>query len=272
MITGGCDPEFFLKRNGVNVSAEGLVPGTKDKPHKLKHGWIQLDGTAVEFNTEPASSPEEFAHNVMSTLECVRELIPREYEFDFSPAVFYDQRQILTMSPQSLELGCNPDFSAYTGLANPKPIPHGRFLNMRTGSGHFAVGWSHLFPIEDKDQHFWTCCEYVKAMDLVCVSAKIWDDDADRVQLYGAPGAFRPKPFGVEYRPLSNAWLKYPALWPWLFDLFDSTFQRMMNDEPLIVTSGMVPYKYTRPLWNEQMVIYNHGKHQIPLLGPELKM
>ena len=29
-----------------------------------------------------------------------------------------------------------------------------------------------------------------------------------RRELYGAPGSFRPKPYGMEYRPLSNAWLK----------------------------------------------------------------
>jgi hypothetical protein len=30
--------------------------------------------------------------------------------------------------------------------------------------------------------------------------------------LYGAPGSFRPKSFGVEYRPLSNAWLNSPEI------------------------------------------------------------
>ena len=32
----------------------------------------------------------------------------------------------------------------------------------------------------------------------------------DRRQLYGSPGAHRPKPYGVEYRVLSNYWLKSP--------------------------------------------------------------
>ena len=39
-----------------------------------------------------------------------------------------------------------------------------------------------------------------------------WDKDKTRRQLYGNPGAMRLKPYGVEYRVLSNMWLSKEAL------------------------------------------------------------
>jgi hypothetical protein len=35
--------------------------------------------------------------------------------------------------------------------------------------------------------------------------------------MYGAAGAFRPKPYGVEYRVLSNAWLQSEELMAWVY-------------------------------------------------------
>src|SRR3546814_7881426 len=35
--------------------------------------------------------------------------------------------------------------------------------------------------------------------------------------MYGAAGAFRTKPYGVEYRVLSNAWLKDSNLMSWVY-------------------------------------------------------
>ena len=36
----------------------------------------------------------------------------------------------------------------------------------------------------------------------------LYDADTERRKLYGKAGAMRYKPYGVEYRTLSNAWLK----------------------------------------------------------------
>jgi hypothetical protein len=39
-----------------------------------------------------------------------------------------------------------------------------------------------------------------------------------RRELYGKAGAFRPKPYGVEYRVLSNRWLNSEALIRWVYN------------------------------------------------------
>jgi len=52
------------------------------------------------------------------------------------------------------------------------------------------------------------CATLVKQLDCYLgLPSVVWDRDAKRRQMYGAAGAFRPKPYGVEYRVLSNAWL-----------------------------------------------------------------
>jgi hypothetical protein len=263
----GCDPEFFLKRNGVNVSAHGLVPGTKAKPHKLKNGAIQLDGTAVEFNIDPASSAEEFAGNIESVLKQVREMIPKEYEFDFSPAVIYDPKYFDENIPYDCkELGCDPDFNAITGAPNPRPAPAGKLRTLRTGSGHIHIGWNDKKMVEDvtSKNHMWDCMQVVRLLDTYFSHVKTsWDKDTVRANLYGAHGAFRPKPYGVEYRVLSNAWLKHPNLWPWLFNSVSFLMEKMKEGESADLSYNPNDGQYT---W-----VYMFKSHYSYLHNPRIK-
>jgi hypothetical protein len=57
------------------------------------------------------------------------------------------------------------------------------------------------------------CITLVKQLDAYLgIPSLEWDKDTLRRRLYGKAGAFRPKPYGVEYRTLSNAWLKNEML------------------------------------------------------------
>ena len=44
----------------------------------------------------------------------------------------------------------------------------------------------------------------------------LFDADTRRREMYGKAGCFRPKPYGAEYRTLSNAWLKSEELIRWV--------------------------------------------------------
>ena len=216
-FTFGCDPELFiLNEKGELVSAAGLIPGTKHEPHKVKNGAVQVDGVAAEFNIDPASSFEEFHQNISSVMRQLKRFLPEGYSFSPLPAVTFSEEVWDSVPDEAKELGCEPDFNAWTGGVNPPPMD---VLNprMRTASGHLHIGWRDDGDISDLG-HLTDCMDLVKQLDWYLGAWSIrLDSDPMRRQLYGRAGACRYKSYGVEYRVLSNFWLFSPdrrlAVW-----------------------------------------------------------
>lgn len=205
----GADPEFFVKRFGKLHSAYGLIPGTKENPYKVKNGAVQVDGMALEFNIDPADTYTQFEENMSSVLTQITSMIPG-YELFVEPVAEFGIDYIRSQPKEASELGCSPDFNAYTKRANPRPDAETPF---RTASGHLHIGWTNA-PVDINDEgHLEACRALVKALDLYLgVPSLAWDRDTRRRELYGAAGAFRPKPYGLEYRVLSNKWINNPIL------------------------------------------------------------
>lgn len=213
----GCDPELFLrdKNTGVYVPAYGVIPGDKKNPHKVNKGAIQVDGLAVEFNIDPVSTVEEWNSNINTVMDELKNALPSHYELVISPTCTFDPDVYTALPQKALEMGCDPDYNAYTKQENPRPDPVG---TMRTASGHVHIGWCEGKDVNDQD-HFDDCVEVVKQLDFYLgLTSLIWDKDYTRRQMYGKAGAFRVKPYGVEYRVLSSAWLKSPMFTRFVFE------------------------------------------------------
>jgi len=205
----GADPEFFVKRYGKLHSAYGLIPGSKENPYKVANGAVQVDGMALEFNIDPAETYTEFENNMNSVLSQITAMIPG-YEIFVEPVADFGLEYIKSQPKEASDLGCSPDFNAYTKAANPRPDVNTPF---RTASGHVHIGWTKE-PVDINDEgHLEACRTLTKALDMFLgVPSLIWDTDSRRRTLYGAAGAFRPKPYGMEYRVLSNKWINVPYL------------------------------------------------------------
>lgn len=204
-FTFGADPEIFLKKNGKPASAFGLIPGDKENPHKTEGGAIQVDGMAAEFNIDPVPSNdfELFNTRVIQQIKEIRNRVPG-YNLNVSPVQDFGQEFLDAQPAKAKELGCDPDWCAYTKAVNPRPDGERTF---RTGAGHVHVGWGANIPV-DNEEHIEICANFVKIMDAtVGLFMTIIDTDPRRRELYGKAGAFRPKPYGVEYRTPSNAWI-----------------------------------------------------------------
>lgn len=210
----GSDPEIWIMNNatGKIISAHGLFPGTKDEPYKVKHGAIQVDGMAAEYNILPASTAEEFVFYHLSVLCDLRDEIKArnpelDFSFVFTPVADFGAEYIAEQPLEARQLGCTPDFNAWEdGAVNPTPDAE---MPFRTASGHIHIGWGNDYDIDDPE-HIEACCMMVKQLDaqFACSYALLeGDDGARRRELYGKAGAFRPKKYGVEWRVLSNCWL-----------------------------------------------------------------
>lgn len=196
----GCDPEIFLvDAAGKFKSSIGLIGGSKSMPLELPIGEgyaVQEDNVAVEFNIPPASNAKEFVHHIGTTLKFLTDHVKQQYGFEFSKeSATYFPKEELT-DPAALMFGCDPDFNAWTMTRNPRPKADNETL--RSCGGHVHIGCGR-----DVDGE-----KVIRCADLFLgvPSAKM-DKGLLRKGLYGKHGAYRIKPYGVEYRVLSNFWI-----------------------------------------------------------------
>ena len=208
-FTIGCDPEIFLKKRSGPISAHGLIKGTKKEPHPCAGGAYQVDGMAVEFNTNPVPVRDfnAFNANIVLVMKNLKEAVlasEPNATFSLTSVMDFDKEVLDAQPDEAKELGCDPDYNAYTGEPNPRPDGEVPF---RTAAGHIHVGWGADIPVDHPD-HLEICCDFVKTLDAtVGMFMTAIEDDPRRRELYGKAGAFRPKPYGVEYRTPSNVWL-----------------------------------------------------------------
>jgi hypothetical protein len=217
-LTIGADPEFFVKRGRHIISGHLFDCGTKSHPQKTEHGYVQVDGIALECNVRPSSTKNEFVTNlvgVIADLNATVRNMDKEASIVARPSVFVGHRFLRNVPVRNAALGCSPDFSAYTLRRNS--IPDGD-LPIRTGAGHIHIGWTEQAD-ERSVEHMEQCGTYVRQLDYYLgLPSLLWDKDSRRRTLYGKAGAFRPKPYGLEYRVLSNAWLDTDRLMGWVYD------------------------------------------------------
>lgn len=213
----GCDPEIFVKnKKGEPVGAWDLMPGTKMEPYKVPGGMVQVDGMALEFGVDPCENKKEFISKIKQVKTTLQKMLPKGYELLLEPVVRFSEAEMKRAPEAALELGCDPDYSGYTGSKNPSPkLPA---FNMRSAGGHVHIGWGTGFDRLSKD-FIIACCPLAVELDyFLGVPSLHWDSNTERRAIYGAPGAFRPKSYGMEYRSLSNQWLKSDEYIGFVFD------------------------------------------------------
>lgn len=253
----GADPEVFIRNTdtGKLISAAGLLPGTKEDPHKVLFGAIQVDGMAAEYNIDPAVNSQIFVRNNLVVLKQLRDIIKERnpglnFDFVFSPVADFGAEYIAAQPEEARILGCTPDFNAYAN-GSPNPTPDAD-MPFRTASGHIHLGWGKDIDIKD-DEHIEACCMMSEQLDYsVGLFSLLLEDEggARRRKLYGKAGAFRPKSYGVEYRTLSNAWLANTAYMEYVFNVSRRAFDEL-------IAGGAYKLMYSGIL-TAQDVINNH--------------
>ena len=256
-FTIGCDPEFFVKERvtGKLISAIPFIKGTKRKPELLpKGGNIQRDNVALEIATDPAETIDQFVMHISRTLEEAVKKLPVGCEIVATPSARFDEDQLT--HPEALMFGCNPDYDAWKRCENTTPYSSDH--TFRSCGAHIHVGTTgkdenaFLLDFEKK-------LEMVKVMDcLHGIISTILDnskESVDRRILYGKAGAHRAKEYGVEYRVLSNYWLKSPTTVMMVYSLTQDALKICRNGEADKLIEAMGE--------NEVQSVINKGKPRV---------
>lgn len=212
MITNriGADPEVFLQdQSGKFISSVGLFGGTKKNPKPmidLPPGFFfQEDNVTLEFNIPPTNSVQQFVENIYTALEfLVKEASKHNLKIVITSSVVFEKDQL--EHPRARVFGCERDFNVWSRRYNPAPKAKNPLL--RSGGGHAHL---EVFNVDK--------IELGRACDLFsgCPSILV-DHGVDRRLLYGKAGAIRDKPYGIEYRTLSNFWLKETSYTEMIFN------------------------------------------------------
>lgn len=231
-LTVGSDPEFMVVRDGRIRSAIPIM-GQHDKEHPLelrRNYKVFADNVNLEMNIPPAYSADEFCSNfrTMFTLgnDFLRDAnghlhVQASHEFD--PEDLLDEGAMV--------FGCRAEQCSYLDdegapliFEAPDPYIVG---SLRSCGGHVHIGRSDFKKCKGEGflLDFSSQFEAVKFMDIfVGLPLTFVDKDPTnmrRKRLYGKPGSFRPTPFGVEWRAVSNFWTHHPDLVRLTFDLTD---------------------------------------------------
>jgi len=220
-VTIGADPEIFFAKGDELVSAVGYIGGDKWAPKLLGNGFAILeDNVAGEFNIPPADNYTAFDNNIVIGMNALAEVALKNNMKCSMKAYGYFSDKELDSDAARL-FGCEPDYNAWTRWENEPPSAD---KNFRSAGGHVHVGCKDADPVA-----------IIRAMDLFLgVPSVILDKDKDRRSLYGKAGSFRYKPYGCEYRTLSNFWIFEPRYREWVFSTTNKAveFARKIMNAP----------------------------------------
>lgn len=241
-LTGvGADVEVFVadKATGEIVSAENHIKGTKQDPFVFDpenpHFATSLDNVLAEFGIPPATNSEEFYAFLQKSLNFIDATLPQELCTAIQPAAYLDERWLKTR--QARRFGCEPDFNAYTLTCNERPFAENKTL--RSAGGHVHLGYEDAavfnpFTYAPDEER----ANLVRLLDLYLgVPSVLVEPDNERKNLYGKAGAFRPKKYGLEYRTISNFYLKTKELTCWVYDQVIAAVKAL--NEGFLITDGL---------------------------------
>lgn len=209
--TIGSDIEVFAQNQfGKHIALCGMIGGTKENPLQIENlpdGFMfQEDNVSLEFNIPPCKQQYEWdAYIETIKIQAKEKLTTLNLIMSTDSSASFDNDQLL--HPKALIFGCEPDYDAWKKIENHKP--QAKNPNLRTCGGHIHVG-SDINRVEG-----------VRNMDLFLGVPSVLLDSSpsaiERKELYGKAGAMRPKPYGWEYRTLSNFWIFDEKLTHWIY-------------------------------------------------------
>jgi hypothetical protein len=204
----GLDPEVFLEGAGGIVCPTNIIPSSKMVEIIDDAGGINRDGMALEFNPSPSANPLEVQNNLKHLMKIMSEAISSaglSFSQSLGMSIVDMETSAKTTLPRDVfQLGCLPDYSAYTQKSQHVNIDARQFPE------RYAGGHIHL---EIGKMPFSSVCDLVKLFDMYAGTFSVQFGDPvwslRRRAIYGKAGSFRwKKEKGiVEYRTPDSGWM-----------------------------------------------------------------
>ena len=215
--TLGSDPELFVATNGQIIGAEKVIP--KEGLKTIKSS-IVLDGVQLELHPTPNVCRALIANDFKAIfIKLKQQLDSKGASASFDPLIKMDKQELAKLSEAARRLGCAPSKNVADPTATIK-VP--KNFRTRSAGGHIHIqllpgaNYNYLpynLPVQPKNVEV-----LIKLFDcLVGLPSVLIDRDphaAERRKLYGRASEYRDYTqgaaggLGVEYRVLSNYWLR----------------------------------------------------------------
>jgi len=191
-ITLGCDPEFFFSKNGKIIGSEKVI--------KNNNSQIIIDGVQAELNPSASSCRQSLAEHISSCFRSLNEMIKKDdtIKIDTATTIKIDPKELKSLSKNSQRFGCAPSKNK-DGDGKIKIKDASKYY-YRSAGGHIHLGSYENPKI------------LVPILDIIvgntCVLIDRDKGNIIRRKIYGKAGEYRTPPHGLEYRTLSNFWLR----------------------------------------------------------------
>lgn len=212
-VSFGADPEFFFKQGGEIVGAEKIIPkeGVKHPLLPSRTPTTIIDGVQAEFNPASNTCRESFSGNLRQCfVELQANLQGKNVELDFSAGVKITKEELESLVKENQVFGCTPSANVY-GESHIQVQDASKYY-YRSAGGHIHLGTynSHSMILKSNPT------AVVQMLDILlgntCVLLDRDPGNIERRKNYGRAGEYRLPAHGLEYRTLSNFWLRHYVL------------------------------------------------------------
>lgn len=202
----GCDPEFFFTtKKGEVIGSEKVLNTPMINTSGAR---FMMDGVQVELNPQPHNCREGLGGEISLAFKALKTHMEKigDVRASFTTVVEIDKKELDTLSDRAKVLGCAPSLNAY-GHAPTVTIDAEKYLK-RSAGGHIHLGINtSSYPYMKA-----VLPRLVPLLDIflgnTCVLLDRDPNQVERRKVYGRAGEHRLPAHGLEYRTLSNFWLR----------------------------------------------------------------
>lgn len=213
VVIGG-DPEFFVEKGGAIIGSEKVIPEAGLKSGNNIKPSVVRDGIQIELNPQARASVGLLAMEVATAFEMTsRQLNKFEgVKLNWNGLVEVSREELDSLSEKSRILGCKPSKNIF----GERPITVDPLTyRKRSAGGHMHFGLRR--PLLDAREDL--IAPFAILVANQCVMMDRDPGAAERRENYGRAGEFRTPGYGVEYRALSNFWLRNFTLMSFVYGM-----------------------------------------------------